>query len=227
MRTFSEVPYRALIIKDADNLTMDIQQALRRTLEKSTRTCRFCLICENLSRIIDPIRSRFVIFHFKPLKEPHIAAILRFIANSEKISIDDDALSSIIYLGQKNMIRTINLLQTIASVYIGTKINVDSVHQIAKQILEFKVKVMVELAVHKEFSTARAKLRELFLQYGLVGSQIIDLIRVVVKKLPIPEASKILIFDLLGDYEVRIQKGANEEIHLSAFIAQLGVLNQN
>ena len=50
MRTFSEIPFRVLIIKDADGLSMDIQQALRRTLEKSSRTSRFILICENLSK---------------------------------------------------------------------------------------------------------------------------------------------------------------------------------
>lgn len=227
MRTFSEVPYRTLIIKDADYLSMGIQQALRRTLERSTRTCRFCLICENLSRIIDPIRSRFVIMHFTPLEDPHIAAILRYIISSEKVSINEEALSSIIYLGQKNMIKTINLLQTLASVYAGKKIEADSVHQIVTQIIEFKVKAMIELALNKEFTPARTKLRELFIQYGLVGSQIINYIHNTVMKLPIPEPWKISLFDLLGDYELRIQKGANEEIHLSAFIAQLGVLNLN
>jgi len=227
MRTFSEVPYRTLIIKDADYLSMGIQQALRRTLERSTRTCRFCLICENLSRIIDPIRSRFVIIHFKPLEDHHIAAILRYIISSEKISINEEALSSIIYLGQKNMIKTINLLQTLASVYTGKKIEADSIHQIVTQIIEFKVKAMIELALNKEFTPARTKLRELFIQYGLVGSQIINYIHNTVMKLPMPEPWKISLFDLLGDYELRIQKGANEEIHLSAFIAQLGVLNLN
>ena len=102
IRTFSEkIPYRALIIKDADHFSMDIQQALRRTLEKSSRTCRFCLICENLSKIIDPIRSRFVIFHFNPLEDRNIAAILRYIISKEAIRIDDEALAAIIFLGRK------------------------------------------------------------------------------------------------------------------------------
>lgn len=227
MRTFSDVPYRALIIKDADNLSMDIQQALRRTLERSTRTCRFCLICENLSRIIDPIRSRFVILHFKPLKESQIAAILRYIISSEQISINDEALASIIYLGQKNLIRSINFLQTMASVFAGKSIDTDSIQRITINYLNIKVKTMIELGLNKEFKSARSKLRELFIQYGLSGTQIIDYIRFSVIKLPIQESWKISIFDLLGDYEVRIQKGANEEIHLSAFLAQLGLLNLN
>ncbi|MFX1297006.1 MAG: AAA family ATPase, partial [Promethearchaeota archaeon] len=100
MRTFSDVPFRVLILKDADSLNMDIQQALRRTMEKSTRTCRFCLICENLSKIIDPIRSRCVIFHFTPIKESDTAAILRYIVSKEKILINDEGLLALIYLGR-------------------------------------------------------------------------------------------------------------------------------
>ncbi|NVM54063.1 MAG: replication factor C small subunit [Candidatus Helarchaeota archaeon] len=227
MRSFSEVPFRALIIKDADNLTMNIQQALRRTIERSTRTCRFCLICENLSKIIKPIRSRFIILHFNPLSDSNIIAILRYIISKEEISIDDEAISSILYLGKRNMIRTINLLQAVASVHIGERIDADSVHKTANQFLDYKVKEMIGLALNKDFLAARTKLRELFIQYGLTGTQITSHIRLAVTKFPIPEEWKVFIFDLLGDYELRLQKGANEEIHLSAFIAQLGILNLN
>ncbi|NVM28626.1 MAG: hypothetical protein HWN65_07260 [Candidatus Helarchaeota archaeon] len=227
MRSLSEVPFRVLIIKDADNLTMNIQQALRRTLEKSTRTCRFCLVCENLSKIIDPIRSRFVILHFNPLSKENAAAILRYIVSAEKIAINDAALSSIIYLGQNNMIRSINLLQAVSSVYEGQEVDADSVHKVTKQYIDFKVKETIALALSKEFTAARDKLRELFVKYGLIGNQITDHMRQAIIKLPIPEEWKIHLFDLLGEYELRIQQGANEEIHLSAFLAQLGILNLN
>lgn len=224
IRTFSEVPFRALIIKDAENLSMDIQQALRRTMERSSRTCRFCLICENVSKIIDPIRSRCVILHFSPLDEIHIGAILRYIIAQEKISIEEDALLSIIYLGKKDMIRTINLLQTLASVNIGKTIKVDEVHETFQNLMNIKLKEMLDLALNKNFLSARTKLREIFIQYGLTGTQIMQKIQLLILKLPIPEDSKIILSDLLSDYELRMQKGANEEIHLSAYIAQIGNL---
>jgi replication factor C small subunit len=224
MRTFSDVPFRVLIIKDAEYLSMDIQQALRRTMEKSSRTCRFCLICENVSKIIDPIRSRCVILHFNPLDEAQIGSILRYIVSQEHISIGEDALLSIIYLGKRNMIRTINLLQTVASVGAAKTISADSVHQVIHDIINIKLKEMIELALAKDFLSARTKLREIFIQYGLTGTQIMEKIQLLILKLPIPEDSKINLSDLLSEYELRMQKGANEEIHLSAFIAQIGNL---
>jgi len=224
MRTFSYLPFRVLIIRNGDNLSMDIQQALRRTLERSSHTCRFVLICENLSKIIAPIRSRFMIFHFNPLKAPQIMAILRYIISMEKIDITSDALSALIYLGRGNMIRTINILQAVASAFEGQPINSDSVYQVTQQFIDFKVKQVIEFALNKNFIDAREKLRELFLQFGLSGKQIYDKIRQIMVKFPILEDYKIAIFDLMGEYEMRMQKGSNEEIQLSAFLTQLGVL---
>lgn len=227
MRTFSDIPFRVLILKDADNLTMDIQQALRRTLEKSSRTCRFILICENLSKIIAPIRSRFVIMRFNLLEAPQVAAILRYIISQERIDVQEDALSALIFLGRGNMIRTINMLQAIAAIFEGKSINSDAVYQVIHQFVDFKVKQVIDFALNKRFLDARDRLREIFLQFGLTGRQIYDRIREVMYKFPIPEAWKVPIFDLMGEYELRMKKGSNEEIHLSAFLTQLGVLKLN
>jgi replication factor C small subunit len=224
MRTFSDIPFRVLIIKDADNLTMDIQQALRRTLERSSRTCRFILICENLSKIIAPIRSRFVIMRFHPLEASHVAAILRYIISQERIDIQEDALSAIIFLGRGNMIRMINMLQAVAAVFEGKSISSDAVYQVIHQFVDFKVKQVIDFALNKRFLEARERLREIFLQFGLTGRQIYDRIREVLCKYPIPEAWKVPIFELMGEYELRMKKGSNEEIQLSAFLTQLGVL---
>ncbi|MHA1276054.1 MAG: hypothetical protein ACTSQI_08325 [Candidatus Helarchaeota archaeon] len=225
MRTFSEIPYRALIIQDADALTMDIQQALRRTLERSTRTCRFCLICENLSKIIDPIRSRCIIFHFAPFNDTDTAAVLRFIISKEQLDISDDALLTIIYLGKGNLRRAINLLQTVASVYPQRQIDADMVYQIINQFIELNLQQMLAFGLDQNFKAARTKLRELFIKYGMSGPQIAEQICRILLKLAVPMEWKINIADLLGFYELQMQKGSNAEIHLSAFIARLGTLN--
>jgi len=61
--------FKIIIMNDADSLNKNAQHAFRRIMEKYTLTCRFCLICTNLERIIDPIRSRCSVFNFTPFKE--------------------------------------------------------------------------------------------------------------------------------------------------------------
>ena len=164
---------------------------------------------------------------FNPLEAPQVSAILRYIISQERIDIQPDALSAIIFLGRGNMIRTITMLQAVAAIFEGKSISSDSVHQVVHQLVDLKVNQVIDFALNKRFLDAREKLREIFLQFGLTGPQIYDRIRELLFKFPIPEGWKVAIFDVMGDYELRMKRGSNEEIHLSAFLAQLGVLKLN
>ncbi|TFG17571.1 MAG: AAA family ATPase, partial [Promethearchaeota archaeon] len=67
-----EIPFKILILDEADNMTSQAQQALRRTMEKYTSNCRMILICNYSNKIIPPIQSRCVIFRFSSLNDDDI-----------------------------------------------------------------------------------------------------------------------------------------------------------
>ena len=59
-------------------------------MEKETKTTRFCLICNYVTRIIEPITSRCAKFRFKPLAENILTERLRDICEKESITLEDE-----------------------------------------------------------------------------------------------------------------------------------------
>jgi len=53
------VPFKSIILINADFLTIDAQSALRRCIELFSHNTRFFIIVENMNRLLNPILSRF------------------------------------------------------------------------------------------------------------------------------------------------------------------------
>ena len=91
-KSLGNVPFKVIFLDEADALTPEAQQALRRTMENYSASCRFILSCNYSSKIIDPIQSRCAIFRFKLLEKKDIEKIILKIAERENLTIGPESL---------------------------------------------------------------------------------------------------------------------------------------
>ncbi|MBI2544980.1 MAG: replication factor C small subunit [Candidatus Aenigmarchaeota archaeon] len=219
MKPLGEIPWKIIILDEADALTQDAQQALRRTMENYTNSTRFILLCNYSSKVIDPIQSRCAVFRFKVLVDEDIKKYIETVVAGEKLKIDPKAIDAIVYLSEGDLRKVANLLQ--ASAAMKEKITEDVVYDIASKAKPTDVKDMLDLSLKGKFIDARKKLQEMILRQGLSGSDIISEIHRQIYSIEgITEEKKIQMIEKCGEYEFRISEGGNEVIQLEAMLAQ-------
>ena len=213
--------FKIIFLDECDALTNDAQQALRRTMEKYTKTCRFILSCNYSSKIIEPIQSRCVIYRYKPLNSKDIEAHIKNISKKEDLKIDDGAITAINYVSSGDLRKALNILQATAS--LEKTITEESVYSVSSRARPEQVKEMIQLALGGKFLDARTKLDELMYEYGMSGEDIVKQLyreTMSLEEKELSEKIKVELVNIIGEYDFRIVEGANERIQLEALLAQ-------
>ena len=109
---------RLVILDEADAMTSEAQGALRRTMEKYIKICRFCIICNKVNKIIPGLQSRTSQMRFGMLDPKSIEPRIKDIALKENVEITDNAIKALIDL-QKDFRQIINTLQCLHYVRFG------------------------------------------------------------------------------------------------------------
>uniref|UniRef100_A0AAV1VM88 AAA+ ATPase domain-containing protein n=1 Tax=Peronospora matthiolae TaxID=2874970 RepID=A0AAV1VM88_9STRA len=105
-------PFKIIVLDEADSMTGDAQSALRRMMENYSKVTRFCLICNYVSRIIEPVASRCAKFRFAPLEKVSMTTRVRYIATEEHVRVSDSVLESLLECSNGDLRKAINYLQS-------------------------------------------------------------------------------------------------------------------
>lgn len=211
--------FKIIFLDEADALTTEAQGALRRTMERYSKICRFILSCNYASKIIDPIQSRCAQFRFRPFTKEDMQEFLERIVASENLDIDDDALEGLIYIARGDMRRAVNGLQAAAS--IGGRITLDTIYQTAGMANPDAVREVLTAALGGDFTGARDRMDALMIDYGLSGQDVIRQMHQAFMDLSVDMHTKVKLIDKAGEVEFRIVEGSNERIQLEALLAYL------
>ncbi len=222
--SLTSVPFKVIFLDEADALTADAQQALRRTMEKYSTNTRFILSCNYSSRILEPIQSRCAVFRFSRLQPGDLKKMILQIAKIEGLSIDEKAQDALVYVSEGDARKLINTLQGAAS--LSSKIISEEIFKIASRARPEEVEKMVQAALNGKFLEARKLLDEIMLKYGMSGEEVILQIFREIAAMEIPDKEKVMLVDKVGEYDFRMVEGANERIKLEALLAQIMLIGK-
>ena len=224
-RAIGDVPFKIIYLDECDALTREAQQALRRTMENYTQTCRFILAANYSSKIIEPIQSRCVVFRFKQLHKKDILEIIEKISKEEKLKIDEKTKEALVEISEGDCRRLENVLQSCAA--IANHITEDLIHSMASVAKPKEIREVLELALRNRFIEARNKLLDLMLNYGLAGIDIIKQIQKEILELNLDNKSKMVLIEKCGEIEFRMTEGSDEFVQLEALLSQFALVGNN
>ncbi|MBN1644512.1 replication factor C small subunit [Candidatus Woesearchaeota archaeon] len=216
-KSIGDVPFKIIFLDECDALTKEAQQALRRTMENYTNTCRFILAANYSSKILDPIQSRCAVFRFKPLPKEDVINIINKVEKNESLVIDDNAKEALYIVSEGDCRRVENILQSCSAV--DKNITEELVFSLASFAQPKEIKGILETAINGDFINARKGLLDVMLRYGLSGLDLIKQIQKEVWNLSIDNRKKVSLVDKCGEIEFRMVEGADEFVQLEALLA--------
>jgi replication factor C small subunit len=224
---FGDIPFALIILDECDQMTGPAQTALRRIMEIGSRTSRFILICNQSSKIIEPIQSRCAIFRFSRVDRQAMKDQLQCIAKKENITLLPEATEKIADYAEGDLRHAINALQT-ASAYKEGIVDEKTVLLVIGEASPMLVQKMIRKALYGDFIDARKTMYDIIGNFGFSGSEIIRQVqREIFKMSDLTTEQKADLSGLIGEYDYRLTQGANSDIQLSALLAQFAKFGKN
>ena len=218
-----DAEYRILFINDADALTIDAQQALRRVIERYNRTCKFILSTTRLSSVIVPIRSRCLNVPFRSLEDNVVFDYLKKIAGLEGSHASDELISAVIHLSNGDLRKSLTILQ----IALENERNADdltAVYELSNIIRAPEIQSLLELSLNNEPLQAIKVFDALLLENGLSGQEIVAQLRRNVQSIGLSQNSVAKILHILGRIDFNLIDCSNERIQLEALISELTMI---
>lgn len=106
-----ETGFKFVILDEVDYMTKNAQQALKYLLQTTTTKVRFCLICNYISKIDEPLKNEFIGVRFNQLPQKDIIQFIETIIQKENITISTEDINTIQLMYKSDIRSMINFLQ--------------------------------------------------------------------------------------------------------------------
>lgn len=211
-----------VILDEADNIPTQVQQTLRRIIEKSSNSVKFILMCNYINKIIDPIISRCAVFRFANLSKEMIIKRLKFISKQENLNIPKEVsvefFNTLYFISSGDLRKAINTLQMSVALELVDNLDLDELFKISGYIDKNTMNKLLSILNNREIG----KIKDLLSTIENFDSR--NFIRQIVEILPqlnIKHDKYPLINAFIGEIDYRISQGADERIQMTALLSEL------
>ena len=216
---------KLVILDEADLMTYDAQTALKKIIDLYMLNCRFCIICNNINKIIPAIQSRCMKIRFEPIDYTSALEKLTYICKNENINISKNALDIVINQSDHDLRKMINLLQSVYITSGSKKIMVNHIYNYINIINEKEQNLFKIIIKTKSYNTIYDQLHKYILTYNYSIVDIIKLIINYIHQIKLSDKSKndILIDSIieLADLEYNISSGHDPQISSAMLVTIL------
>ncbi|KAH9376612.1 hypothetical protein HPB48_005823 [Haemaphysalis longicornis] len=137
-KTIFNSGFKLIVLDEADAMTNDAQNALRRVIEKFTENARFCLICNYLSKIIPALQSAQM--------SPRIDHVI----TQERLTVTADGKKALMELAQGDMRKALNILQSTSMAF--EEVNETNVYLCVGHPLKEDISDIVSTLLNEDFT---------------------------------------------------------------------------
>ncbi|KAF7272890.1 hypothetical protein GWI33_014368 [Rhynchophorus ferrugineus] len=198
-RTIFKSGFKLIILDEADAMTLDAQNALRRIIEKYTDNIR----CTR--------------FRFGPLSPELILPRLTYICEQEQVKISDDGKQALLKLGNGDMRKTLNVLQS--TWFAFKNVTEDTIYTCVGHPLRVDIENIVDWMLTEDVNVCFKNIQELKKLKGLALTDIVTEVHKFVHRIELPFKTLTTLLDKMADIEYRLSHGANEKIQLIGLIS--------
>ncbi len=211
-----------VILDEADNIPGQVQQALRRIIEKTSNNIKFILLCNYINRIIDPIISRCAVFRFVSLPKNKIIERLTDIAKKEKLKIPpnrrEEFYNLLFFISGGDLRKAINTFQMAVALELLDNLDINEILKISGFLDEQTLEELIQALKNKDIVKSGEIIESI---QNLDSRNFIRQISEILPSLNLGLEKLINLKALIGDIDYRISQGANEQIQISALVAMI------
>jgi len=207
-------PFKIVVLDEADSMTAAAQAALRRTIERETKTTRFCLICNYVSCIIDPLTSRCSKFRFKPLSHDIMLARLEHICKEENVKCAPRVLARLVDASGGDMRRAITSLQSTARLKGEDGIEEIDVLEVVGTVPDIWLDRMIDIGRTYDYQKMDGFVEDLIFDSYSAAQVLEQLHDKIVFSTDLLDKQKALICKTISVCAYRLQEGCSEYVTL-------------